>query len=64
MLVDELETITERMPANCEVVFLDDERIKSRGADLIATNDEFFQAAWSSASLGGRAPLPVEATTP
>ena len=63
MLVDELETITERMPANCEVVFLDDERIKSRGADLIATNDEFFQAAWSSASLGGNAPLPVEATT-
>jgi transcription-repair coupling factor (superfamily II helicase) len=63
MLVDELETISERMPANCEVIFLDDERIKSRGADLIATNDEFFQAAWSSASFGGDAPLPVEATT-
>ena len=63
MLVDELETIAERMPTNCEVIFLDDERIKSRGADLIATNDEFFQAAWSSASLGGTAPLPVEATT-
>ena len=63
MLVDELETISERMPPNCEVVFLDDERIKSRGADLIATNDEFFQAAWSSASLGGDVPLPVEATT-
>ncbi len=63
MLVDELETISERMPNNCEVIFLDDERIKSRGADLIATNDEFFQAAWSSASLGGDAPLPVEATT-
>jgi transcription-repair coupling factor (superfamily II helicase) len=63
MLVDELETISERMPANCEVIFLDEERIKSRGADLIATNDEFFQAAWSSASLGGDAPLPAEATT-
>jgi transcription-repair coupling factor (superfamily II helicase) len=63
MLVDELETIAERMPAHSEVIFLDDERIKSRGADLIATNDEFFQAAWSSASLGGTAPLPVEATT-
>ena len=63
MLVDELETIAERMPKNCEVIFLDDERIKSRSADLIATNDEFFQAAWSSASLGGNTPLPVEATT-
>jgi transcription-repair coupling factor (superfamily II helicase) len=63
MLVDELETIAERMPAHSEVIFLDDERIKSRGADLIATNDEFFQAAWSSASLGGTAPLPVEAIT-
>ena len=63
MLVDELETIAEHMPADSEVIFLDDERIKSRGADLIATNDEFFQAAWSSASLGGTAPLPVEAIT-
>lgn len=63
MLVDELETIAERMPEDCEVIFIDDDRIKSRGADLIATNDEFFQAAWSSASLGGDAPLPVEATT-
>ena len=63
LLVDELETISERMPANCEVIFLDEERIKSRGADLISTNDEFFQAAWSSASLGGDTPLPAEATT-
>ena len=63
MLVDELETISERMPANCEVIFLDDERIKSRGADLIATNNEFFQAAWSSASIGGDVPLLVKATT-
>ena len=63
LLVDELETISERMPPNCEVIFLDEERIKSRSADLIATNDEFFQAAWSSASLGGDAPLPAEATT-
>ena len=63
MLIDELETITSRMPAKSEVIFIDDERIKSRTADLIATNDEFFQAAWSSASIGATAPLPVEATT-
>ena len=63
MLIDELETITTRMPQNCEVIFIDDERIKSRTADLIATNDEFFQAAWSSASIGATAPLPVETTT-
>ena len=63
MLIDELETITTRMPQNSEVIFIDDERIKSRTADLIATNDEFFQAAWSSASIGATAPLPVETTT-
>jgi transcription-repair coupling factor (superfamily II helicase) len=63
MLIDELETITSRMPAKSEVIFIDDERIKSRTADLIATNDEFFQAAWSSASIGASAPLPVETTT-
>jgi len=63
MLIEELETISSRMPEHSEVFFVDDERIKSRTADLIATNDEFFQAAWSSASFGAAAPLPVEATT-
>jgi transcription-repair coupling factor (superfamily II helicase) len=63
MLIDDLETIADRMPKDCEVIFIDEERIKSRTADLIATNDEFFQAAWSHASLGAEAPLPVEATT-
>ena len=61
MLVEDLTTIVQQMPANTEVIFIDDERIKSRSADLIATNDEFFQAAWSSASIGASAPLPVEA---
>ncbi|MFM9151213.1 MAG: CarD family transcriptional regulator, partial [Candidatus Planktophila sp.] len=63
MLVEDLTTIAQKMPANTEIIFIDDERIKSRCADLIATNDEFFQAAWSSASIGASAPLPVEATT-
>lgn len=63
MLVQELTTIAQQMPANTEVIFIDDERIKSRSADLIATNDEFFHAAWSSAAIGGTSPLPVDATT-
>ena len=59
LLVDEQESIFERMPKNTEIIFIDDERIRSRAADLIATNDEFLAASWSSAAIGGVAPLPV-----
>jgi len=42
---------------------LDDERIRMRTMDLLATNDEFFEAAWSHAALGAAAPLPVTDST-
>jgi transcription-repair coupling factor (superfamily II helicase) len=62
-LVDEQETIFDRISSRSTVVFIDEERIKSRTADLIETNEEFLQASWSSASLGGDAPLPVDKVT-
>ena len=63
ILVDETETILQRMPKGTEVVFIDDERIRMRTIDLIATNEEFFEAAWSHAALGAAAPLPVTDAT-
>jgi transcription-repair coupling factor (superfamily II helicase) len=63
LLTDDFETIAERMPKGTEVIFIDDERIRSRTADLIETNQEFLEASWSSAAIGGAAPLPVEQVT-
>jgi transcription-repair coupling factor (superfamily II helicase) len=51
------------MPNGTEVVFLDEERIRSRTADLIETNEEFLAASWSNAAVGAIAPLPVEKIT-
>jgi len=45
------------MPVNTQIVFIDEQRIRSRAADLLATNEEFLNASWSNAALGGIAPL-------
>lgn len=51
VLTEELGNLLEYLPANYEVVLLDEERIKSRVQDLIDTNQEFLAAAWSNVSL-------------
>jgi transcription-repair coupling factor (superfamily II helicase) len=62
-LVDEHETILDRINPRSTVIFIEEERTRSRTADLIETNEEFLQASWSNASLGGAAPMPVDKVT-
>ena len=57
LFVDSTESILDRMPENTEVIFIDEERIKSRAADLLATNEEFYLASWLNAASGGATPL-------
>ncbi|MSY49055.1 MAG: transcription-repair coupling factor, partial [Actinobacteria bacterium] len=57
LLIDETETLLARMPANTQVIFIDQERIKSRAGDLLATNEEFLNASWSNAAHGAIAPI-------
>ena len=57
LLIDETETIISRMPPNTQVIFIDEERIKSRASDLLATNEEFLNASWSNAAHGAVAPI-------
>jgi len=57
LLIDETETLLSRMPANTQILFIDEQRIRSRAADLLATNEEFLNASWSNAALDGIAPL-------
>ena len=57
LLVQSEQSILDRMPENTEVIFIDEERIKSRAADLLATNEEFYLASWLNAASGGATPL-------
>jgi len=57
LLVESTQSILNRMPENTEVIFIDEEKIKSRAADLLATNEEFYLASWLNAASGGTTPL-------
>ena len=58
LLVKESETLLDRIPSNAELFIIDSPRAISRIADLIATNNEFLEAAWSNASDGAKVPMP------
>ena len=57
LLVDDQQSILERALPNTEVIFIEQERIRSRSADMLTTNQEFLAASWSNAAFGGEAPL-------
>ncbi|WP_125610473.1 transcription-repair coupling factor [Specibacter cremeus] len=56
-LVDAMVPLASLFPAGSIAVVLEPEKVRSRAHDLEATNDEFLEAAWSTASDGGAAPL-------
>jgi transcription-repair coupling factor (superfamily II helicase) len=51
VLHPEMKTLIDFLPNNFSVVILESERIKSRVIDLITTNQEFLEAAWSNVAL-------------
>ncbi|MFM1757577.1 MAG: hypothetical protein RL193_154 [Actinomycetota bacterium] len=57
ILVDDLRLIGDLMPDSYEAIFIERERVVGRISDLLATNEEFKEAAWSNAAVGGRAPV-------
>lgn len=59
VLVDSMVPVVSEFPPGSVVVTLEPERVRGRAHDLEATNEEFLQAAWSTASNGGEAPLDV-----
>ncbi len=56
-LVDDMEPMLDAMPPGTHVVLVDPERVRSRAHDLVATSQEFLDAAWSSAAAGGKIPV-------
>jgi transcription-repair coupling factor (superfamily II helicase) len=57
LLIDKTEVLLSRVPEGTEIIFIDEQRIASRADNLLATNEEFLNASWSSAALGAVAPI-------
>jgi transcription-repair coupling factor (superfamily II helicase) len=57
VLVDAMVPFLDQLPAGSIAVVVEPEKVRTRAHDLAATNEEFLEAAWSTASDGGTAPL-------
>lgn len=57
VLVDAMVPFVDQLPAESIAVVIEPEKVRTRAHDLSATNEEFLEAAWSTASDGGAAPL-------
>ena len=59
VLVDHMDTILDLVDADSEVVIVEPQRVESRTDDLVATTQEFLEAAWTGAAAGGEIPIPA-----
>ena len=57
VLVDAMVPFLDQLPSGSVAVVIEPEKVRTRAHDLAATNEEFLEAAWSTASDGGAAPL-------
>ena len=61
LLRNDLTSLVDLLPANFQIVLIDEPRINSRALDLVATNKEFLDASWSNAAHGAEAPINLTA---
>ena len=52
--------LTNYLPKGTPLLVCDPEKVRARAADLIKTGQEFLEASWSTAALGGDAPVDLE----
>ena len=53
--------LSDHLPAGTPLLVCDPEKVRTRAADLIKTGREFLEASWSTAAVGGDAPIDLEA---
>ncbi|WP_018351693.1 transcription-repair coupling factor [Longispora albida] len=58
-----MELLLDCLPSGTTVVLCDPERIRGRAADLVRTAEEFLEASWAAAAVGGQAPIDLGAAT-
>ncbi|HEU0191690.1 MAG TPA: transcription-repair coupling factor [Mycobacterium sp.] len=59
LLPGEPALLTDQLAAGTPVLVCDPEKVRTRAADLIETGQEFLEAAWSVAAIGGDSPVDV-----
>jgi transcription-repair coupling factor (superfamily II helicase) len=60
----ELELLVDCLPAGTLVLMCDPERIRTRAHDLVRTSEEFREASWAAAAVGGKVPIDVAGSGP
>jgi transcription-repair coupling factor (superfamily II helicase) len=58
---DSMELLLDCLPPGAHVLLCDPERIRTRAHDLTRTSNEFLEASWAAAAVGGQAPIDVGA---
>ncbi|MGI8538024.1 MAG: transcription-repair coupling factor [Mycobacteriales bacterium] len=61
VLVDELRLLIDELPPDSSVVVCDPEKVRTRAHDLVRTSQEFLEASWATAAVGGTAPIDLGA---
>src|SRR5690625_6158245 len=59
-LLTEMQSFLEVLPKGSLTVVVEPEKVRSRVDDLLATNEEFLQAAWAAAGGGLAAPAEMQ----
>ncbi|WP_315095881.1 transcription-repair coupling factor [uncultured Cellulomonas sp.] len=62
-LVDHMVPVLDLVPDDSLLVLVDPERVRRRAHDLVATTQEFLEAAWTSAAAGAATPLDLSAAS-
>ncbi|KUI29374.1 transcription-repair coupling factor [Mycobacterium sp. IS-1496] len=57
----DLAMLSDHLPDSAPILVCDPEKVRTRAADLIKTGREFLEASWSTAAVGGDAPIDLEA---
>ncbi len=60
-LVDGMESLLDVLRPESAVVVCDPERVRGRAHDLVATSQEFREAAWLNAAAGNAVPIDLDA---
>lgn len=63
VLVDRMVPVLDLVPDPSLLVVVDPERVRRRAHDLVATTQEFLEAAWTSAAAGAATPLDLSAAS-
>ncbi|MBC7290932.1 MAG: transcription-repair coupling factor [Actinotalea sp.] len=63
VLVERMVPVLDLVPAGSLVTVADPERVRRRAHDLLATSQEFLDAAWTAAAAGGSTPIDLRAAS-